>query len=271
MLKSWWTVIIIGTIAINNVAPALAATQTNNQQITEAESREAREIALQFTTRFIETTDLTALVKELYVSDFIERYKKSLSENPVINTDPHHYFVPGLTYNARLLTEANPEDWQRFYIAANNFIFFGFISVIKKHPDEIENIKPTDLYPANVIKLLSKNPNLSDMVEKEGDFKSISTVEEMRNATTLLEQAEAMMREKLQGKLAAKIDSKELITAMKGGEFFKPHLEIKDEEFLGFPKGARFIEINTALLFRLLLVRTDGKLKILWAAPYTGD
>lgn len=269
MLKNWRTVIIIASIAINSVAPALAATQTSNQQITEAEAQEAQELALQFTTRFVETTDLTPLVKELYVSDFIERYKKYL-DNPDTKNALHLYFVPGLEYNSRLLTEASTEEWQRFYIAANNFIFFGFISVMKKHPDEIENIKPTDIYPASVIKLLSNNPNLADMIEKKGGSQTINSVAEMRNATIILEQAETMMREERKGKPTPNINRSELIATLKK-EFFQPSLEVMDEEYFGFPKGTRVILINTVLLFQLILVRADGKLKILWATPYTGD
>jgi len=271
MLKSWWTLIIIASFTINSVAPISASTQTNNQQITETEAQEARELALQFTTRFIETTDLTPLVKELYVNDFIERYRKSKSENPDFNNAPHLYFVPGLEYNSRLLTEATTEDWQRFYIAANNFILFGFISGIKNLLNKNKEVKVTDLYPADVIKLLDTNPILANMIEKKGGSQTVNSVEELRNATLLLEQAEAMMREKLKGKSAAGIDSKGLIAAMKDDEFFKPNLEIMDAEFYGFPKGTRFIFINTALLFQLILVRMDGKLKILWATPYTGD
>jgi hypothetical protein len=124
MLKHFWTAVIIGSLTINSMASALATTRTDDQQVTEIEAREAQELALQFTTRFVETTDLTPLVKELFVTDFIERYKKFKSADPDLNTAPRLYFVPGLEYNSRLLTEANAEDWQRFYIAANNFILF---------------------------------------------------------------------------------------------------------------------------------------------------
>jgi hypothetical protein len=127
------------------------------------------------------------------------------------------------------------------------------------------------MYPASVIKLLSQNPNLANMIEKKGGSQSVNSVAEMRNATATLEQAAAMIREKQKGKPAARIDNKGLIGAMKDDDFFKPHLEIMDEAFYGFPKGTRIIIIKTPLLFQLMLVRIDGKLKILWADPYLGD
>ncbi|HXM35401.1 MAG TPA: hypothetical protein VN920_09460 [Pyrinomonadaceae bacterium] len=271
MLKRYWTTIIILILCITSVAGPPASAQTNDQQITERESQEALELAQQFTTRFLETKDLTPIVKELYVTDFIERYKQARAVNPDFNKAPHLYFVPGLEYNSRLLTEANAEDWQRFYVAANNFILFGFVSVIKKSPKEIEDLKVTDLYPASVIKLLSRNPNLANMIEKKGGSRPIGSAEEMRNSTAVLEQANAAMREKLQGKPAAKIDNKGLIGKMNGDDFFKPHLQVMDEEFFGFPKGTRVVLITTPLLYQLMLVSTESKLKILWADPYTGD
>ena len=80
-----------------------------------------------------------------------------------------------------------------------------------------------------------------------------------------------MMRQQLHGKPAPRFDKESSIGLMKRDDFFKPLLVITDDQFFGFPKGTRLIEITTPLLFRLMLVRIDGRLKILWADPYTGD
>jgi hypothetical protein len=266
------TTIIAFLIAALSFTPAATAACTSDQQITEAESQEAREVVQRFTTSFLKTKDLTPIVSELYVSDFMDRYKKARSANPDLNDAPHIYFAPGLEYNSRLLKEANTEDWKRFYVAANNFILFGFISIFRKIPKDIDKLKPTDMYPASVRKLLSNNPNLANMIEKEDRANPpINSVEEMRNATAVLEQANAMMRQQLQGKPAPRFDKESSIGLMKRADFFSPLLVITDDEFFGFAKGTRLIEITTPLLFRLMLVRIDGRLKILWADPYTGD
>jgi hypothetical protein len=272
MLKSYPSRTIIAfLIAATIFTPAMAAASKSDQQITEAEAHESQGVVQQFTARFLETKDLTPIVSELYVSDFMDRYRKARAAEPDLNYAPHVYFVPGLEYNSRLLKEANAEDWKRFYVAANNFIFFGFISVIKRLPKEVDKLKPTDMYPASVVELLSRNPNLGNMIEKKDRGKPVSSVEEMRKATAILEQAEAMMRQQLHGKPAPRLDRERSIGLMKRDDFFKPELVIADDEILGFPKGTRVIEITTPLLFRLMLVRIDGRLKIIWADPYTGD
>src|SRR5438093_1454495 len=85
-------------IAALSVAPHLAATQKQGQQITVAEAQEAQEVVQLFTTRFLESKDLAPIVKDLYVSDFMERYKKARAADLDLRNVPDVYFVPGLFY-----------------------------------------------------------------------------------------------------------------------------------------------------------------------------
>ena len=65
------------------------------------------------------------------------------------------------------------------------------------------------------------------------------------------------------------IDEQAMIDAMQD-DFFKPIVETVDDHF-GLSKGERVILINTPILFRLTLVKTqNNKFEILWAEPYTG-
>lgn len=246
---------------INGVTLAQLVTRTDEPQVTKAEEQEARELAIQFTIRFGETRDLTPIVRDLYLSDFVERYKKyKAKELNAGHVDL--YFAPGLDYNSRLLTDGDSKDWGRFYVAANNFLLFGFISALKTYSDETADVKATDMYPSGVIKLLNKNPNLSNMIVRKGRSKAIGSVEEMRAATATLEQAETIMRER--GKPLVIADKEELVRIIKEDEFFKPRLEVTDEGFFGFPKGTRILVTRTPLGLQLMLTRDDSQLKIFW-------
>lgn len=261
-MKLLWPLLLIACMIGHGAFPVLAAT-LSDEQLTEIEKQQAREVAIQFTTRFVETSDLNPLVKDLYRSDFIERFKRDRSED-LIGRSVDLYFVPGLDYNSRLLAAASTEDWQRFYIAANNFLFFGFMSGIRTFSVN-KDLKPSDLYPSSVINLLDSNPNLANMIKRKGNSRAVSSIEEMQKATATLEQAAAIMRKKLTGKASLNIETRELVRLMNEDELFRPQLEIVDDESFGFPKGTRFVFINTPLLFRLILVKSDGELKILSA------
>lgn len=253
----------------NGALPVLAA--THSEELTEIEKQQASEMAIQFTRRLAETSDLSLLVKDLYLNDFVERFKRDRSKSLEGRSDPDVYFVPGLDYNSRLLTDASKEDWYRFYIATNNFVFFGFISGIKNYSGDGKDFKPTDMYPSSVIKLLDSNPNLANMIIRKGSSMPVSSVDEMRKATATLKQAAAMIRKQQNGKAPLNTIAGALVKLIKEDELFRPQLEIVEDEAFGFPQGTRLVYISTPLGFRLTLVKSDNRLKILWAEPYVLD
>ena len=267
--KALSPLVLIVSLISHGTRPVLAAIH-HDEQLTDNEKQQAREIATQFTSRFVETADLNLLVKDLYRSDFIERFKRGKSKELGGKSATHLYFVPGLDYNSSLLTDASDEDWRRFYIATNNFLFFGFVSGVKEYSRNSKDLKATDLYPPTVIKLLDSNPNLANMIERKGKSRAVGSVEEMRQATVTLEQAAAILRKKQNGKPLGSINARELARLMKEDELFRPRLEIVRDESFGFPQGTRFVFINTPFLFRLILVESDGDLKIL-SAEYVVD
>ncbi|HEU4477097.1 MAG TPA: hypothetical protein VFR80_01185 [Pyrinomonadaceae bacterium] len=242
--------------------------RTNDQQLTDANSQAVRQLALEFTTRFLQTKDLAPIIKDLYAKDSIDRYLKAKST--VLGRPSDLDFVPGLFYNSRLYAEASTEDLLRFYTAANNFMFFGIVSALQKSRNT-SNLKPTDVYPANVTDLLNTNPSLSDMIVKKGSTKALSSVEEMRNATATLEQAVVLMRAHTEGQSPLKLNEQELMKAMQDDNYFKPVVRTIDAQFFGFAQGTQLIFINTPILFRLIIVKTDNKLEILWAEPTRGS
>ena len=177
------------------------------------------------------------------------------------------YFMPGLEYDPALLSQGTPEDWQHFYVAENTFLFLGLIYASKKISAKGDDIQPTDLYPQPVIELVNQNPNLSNVIVRKGRGKPISSIDELRKATEIFQQAVTIMREKT----PAKLDKKELLNALKD-KMFKPQLEISgDDEYFGLPKNSRTILMKTPILFFLIFVREGNQLKILCAIPYAGD
>ena len=245
------------------VSPAGAVAQTDAPRITKAEEKEARELALQFTIQFTETQDLTPIIRDLYFSDFIERYKsfkmKELNQRPV-----ELYFAPGLDYSSPLLATARSEDWERFYVATNNFLLLGFIAALQRQSDETPNTTASDLYPSEVIKLLDKNSTLANMILRKGRADAIGTIVEMRAATATLAQAVTMIREKQKGRPPRITNKAELTGIIMNDDFFQPRVDVLDESFFSFPKGTRIMFVKTPLGLQLMLARETDRLKIFW-------
>lgn len=236
----------------------------DDQQLTNADSQAVRQLVVDFTTRFVETKDLSPIIKDLYAKDFINRYLKAKAN--VLGRSSTLDFVPGLFWNSSLFAEASTEDWLRFYTAANNFMFFGIASIFKKYLEGAK-ITPEDMYPSNVQALLKTNANLSNMMVNKGNSKPLSSVEELQKATAILEQAVALMREHTARERSLYFKADEVMKAMQDDEYFKQVVKTVDDKFFGFPPGTKLIFVNTPILFRLIIVKTDNKLEILWAEP----
>jgi hypothetical protein len=250
------------------VTPARSLPQTLGLQATKAEEKEGRELALQFTLEFTKTQDLTSVIRNYYFSDFAERYKNfklhDLSSKPV-----DLYFAPGLDYSSPLLATADSEDWERFYVAANNFLILGFISALKRQSDETPNLKPTDLYPPEVIELLHKNSALAHMILRNGPGNPVRTIAEMRAATETLAQAVTMIRAKQTGGPPVIKDKTELTIIIMNDDFFKPRVEVLRESFFNFPKGTRILLINTPLGLQLISAANTDGLRVFWTEIIT--
>jgi hypothetical protein len=271
MLKSFSTTLAVVLLTFGSVVRAASTHRADEQEVTEAENREAREVVIQFTARFAETRDLTNAVNELYVSDFIERYKKSRAKDadPSLSSkSSERYFAPGLDYDTRLLAEAGAEDWRRFYIAANNFLLVGLVAFMKEAGagGEASNVNPADVYPPSVTEMLDRNPNLSNFIVRKSQPRPVGTLEEMRSATNTLERAVAVMRQAQPGKPFRNDDRDwvEALKLMREDKFFKPEVAVTDDEYFGFPKGTRIIIVKTPLGLRLMLARDNNRLKIFW-------
>ncbi len=248
-------------LLLSSGSPPQSVPRTAELPAIQVEEKEARELAIQFTIRFTETQDLSPIIGELYFRDFIQRYKSFKTKEQ--NTKAVDlYFAPGLDYSSQLF-EADSKDWEGFYLATNNFLLLGFISALATQSDDTANIKPSDLYPAEVIELLGKHPALANMILRKKTVKAVATVGEMRAATATLAQAATIIRQK-KGRPPQITDKEELIRIMMNDEFFKPRVEVLDESFFGFARGTRVLFMKTPLGLQLLLARDGDRLKIFW-------
>jgi hypothetical protein len=263
---------VMAVLLVHSVL-SLSSNGFRDEEITAAEANEAKEFALVFSNRLDKAKDFAPLIDEFYFDDFVDRYFKFINSTLAKTSPDSVYFAPGLEYNSKLHTEVSREDWRRFYVAANNFIYLGFVSGLSKLSlENFNDVKPDDLYPPEALALMSKNPNLSNMVMKKSGSPPISTVEEMRGATSVLEKAVSLIREK-QSKDPPELTSryKKNAAAILKADLMKPSVQISDGEMFGLVKGTRIIAVNTPAAFKLMLARVDGKLKVLWATPNTDD
>lgn len=265
-MKLFWSALITAALFIDCLGFNLKP-HSNYQQLNDVDSQAAQQLAIEFSVDFVRTADLAPLTKAHFAPDFIQRYIKGKLANSSDANSPHVYFVPGLEYNSRLLSEASPQDWLRFYTAANTFILFGTISALKNYREGAD-LNATDMYPAPVMNLLNTNPTLSNMIVRKGRSKPVDSVAAMQKATAILEQAVSVMRQ--QGQAPSKINEQELIKAIQEDEVFKPKVQTIDTQFFGLAPGTQVISIATPILFQLLLVKDNNRWKILWAEPYTG-
>ena len=269
-----------------NLIPTVEA-QTNKQDALSAdEKREALQLSTTFTKRLSESEDLALVMNELFLPDSVERYLKTERKRASAGKDSKIFLAPGLFINAGLLDNAQPEDWRRFYIAANNFMLLGLVNALR-HQGDFEDFTPTDMYSREVIELLDTNPLLSNFILKKGPMREFKSVEEMRSATATLEQAVGLMRKASSGQARDDLDKAVVQMVLRKAapsrqmteedlekaraEVIKPQLEAGDDAILGFPKGTRLISVYAFPVYELVMVKVNGKLRIAWAYLNEGD
>ena len=267
-MKIFWTALLTVAIFVDCVGLNLQP-HTGHRQLKDVDLQAVQQLAFEFTRDSVRTTDLAPFIKEHFAPDFIQRYTKGKLVSLGVAGSPKLYFVPGLEYDSRLLSEASPEDWLRFYTAANNFMFFGTMSAIKNSRDGA-NVDVTQLYPATVINLLNTNPTLSNMIVRKGSSKAVDSVAAMQKTTATLEQAVTFMRQQLKSQAPLNINEQEIMKALHEDEYFRPTVESAGDKFFGLAQGTPIVFINTPILFRLLLVKNNNRWEILWAEPYAG-
>ena len=275
--------LVVLSVLPRNFFPTVGAQSNKQPVLSEEEKREAEELSLTFTRRLSQTLDMAVVMDELFLPDSVERYIAAEKGKASRDKLSYVFFSSGIFVDVSLLERPVLEDWRRLYIATNNFMLLGFIHAFRRNVD-FEDIKPTDLYPREVIELLDAHPMLSNLIQKKSPVRNFKSFEEIRGATVTLDQAAALMR-----KAPGYVDLEKAVVQMAMGqssvkrpikvedleraraELIKPQLEVADDEFPGFPKGTRVILVPTFSFHELVLVKVDGRLRIAWAYLNPGD
>lgn len=270
--------LLVATLS-GSFLPTVGAQGGNSAALTESEKQEARELSVTFTERLGQTTDFSSVMDELFLSDAVERYLAEEKKRAAKFGATDITVSPGIFVSPRLLENATPDDWRKLYKATYSFLLLGFVHALVRKTD-FDNLQAADLYPPEVIRLLDADPLLSNVVKKKSDVRSFASPSEMRAATAVLEQANVISRKAI----PHPIDLEATVVQMAIGNSTKqrgisqeqrlrardslnPELHITESEYFGFPQGSRMIWVRTFSFLDLLLIRVDGKLRIVWAQP----
>ena len=102
--------------------------------------------------------------------------------------------------------------------------------------------------------------------------KPIETPEEMRSVTDTLQEGLRLLLEE-QGDHSPKMtdDAKKVIEMIRQKEPIEPTVHSSDNEYFGFPKCVRFLEVPAYPMFMLTLAEVNGKQRVVWAEVFAGD
>ncbi len=266
-------------IIIQSLALFPIAAPFTSEKPTPFETRQAQEISNLFMQRMEETGNLSRVIDELFVEDFMWRYvheqQREMAES---NSSATVLFAPGLNCKKDLLTQATTQDWQRLYVATYNFFYHLMVISLNQTANDLLNDKePAEevfekLLPSNVTLLFDNHPILKNFIEAKGESKAIESVEEMRGVSETLEEG---LRLLLEGQdnhtIKPTEETQKLFEKLRQTEFADPMLEISEGESFGYPTGTRMLLAMTPIFFGLKLVEVNGKQRILWAEPIAGD
>lgn len=288
-LRPLITLMLIITLAATamcvaqNVSKDLPAAQ-QDEKITVDEEREARELVAHLFKRWQETDDIRPLVDEFFVTDFADRLRH----------EPEMLFFGELKPELLRATD-NRDDLLRHYVAMTNLLRLVTRLYEINRPINVSEAEHSDLdlkqmLPASIWSLFKSNPTTNALINeelgekaegqtenpdgspaKEADAKSIKTIEQLRDLTATLEQANILLRDHLKtlplpppasaSSSGQQIDTDS--TATQSNDPLMPRINTLGEDFYGYPAGTRLICVNV-LPFHIDLVRDgDHHLKVL--------
>ena len=254
------------------------AVQEDEQKLSPEEEQEARALVARLEERLLATNDFGPIVDELFVGDFQERLWQA----------PHNS-LPWYFVDKFLLGYAGPAELRRFYVASVSFyrLFFRLEEAAKALKKQSENsekeLKAADIMSQEIINVLLGNPTIAELAKefREDDENEstrgaddtdemgiIKTQRQLEDVSSTLEKANELMRKRLADMLASLQASRAGGVNEKEGEKDSPYFSptTLDEDEYGFPQGTRVIHAEVPP-FCVYLVRVDGRLRILSAAP----
>lgn len=233
--------------------------------LTDAERKEADEIATEFTLSFVKNKSIESNISLYYSQDFFQRYAAQVKKE----AEDEVWMIPFLIYKPGLLLETKELQLKEFYTVSHNFFLTQTLFILRK----IENDKNADidkavdeLFSSKLRTLLENNPNTNGLSvlrgTDSGKSKPISSLEELSNAINTLSEAVKIMNESDQS-VISETKIREICKSLQSEGLSKTRAEITDEEYYKLPKGTKVISVVSPLMINLDLVKIDGKLKVI--------
>ncbi len=257
--------------------------QTKKDEITVEEKKAANELADRFVKRLNETGDVEPLIKEMFVSDFMNRYVREELEQKKSEkgSSAKILFASGLEYDPRLLKEATEDDWRSLYVNTFNFMNYGLAFMVnagfkskasgkEMDDDEMEKIMGK-MYPSSVMTLLNSNLMLRNMFRKGNDARPIKDVDELREANKVLAKVNRILIGKPEGKLTAEAQAAFKRALEKMGDLSTPNVGMCDRECYGFERGTRIIALFATPMHALFIAKVGADYKIISARVSSPD
>jgi len=287
-------------LALALLLAAVPVRADDEEKLTDAETREACDLAREFVERLRENNDVEPLVKDLFVRDFVARLRHERENIPMVFVEPSvAERARDTASQVRLLTRAAA-------VAEDD------LNLIARPQDNDENedgecndlCQVEKLYPPEVFRVLKEDPIFAGMMAQEkanhdtaneGERTTSSDVADAESKPQPKEEETYFVKSlvMLPAATATTVKAAEALRAYtpefsalrraqeESGredileEVHEPRLETYENEHFGFPPGTRFVRIHVEpaydIEFELTLVMEDGRLRILFATPILGD
>jgi hypothetical protein len=261
------------------------------EELTAEEEREARELARQFAERTRETNDVGPPVAALFVADFAERLRHERDRMPMNFVEPE------------VSRRATDEELRGFYVAQFNFFsltlaYWMTTADMGESDDGDDGWNLEKMYPPEVAGVLRSDPTIAGFVakheanealkasgapapegeqEEEVDERFVKDLSTLHTVTATGSKAAEALRPYVPpySSIRRAQEEKEEAPPDEFEEVHTPHLESEGCGEFGLPDGTRVIQIQVEpardMQFSLLMVRADGRLRILYAFPVFGD
>lgn len=274
MKRGLLRVVLICTSLLMFVSPRVAAGQDARVRVTKEEEAEAREISAAFMNRLFETHDFAAVLDELYVSDYMQRYISSQRASREHAPDSTFMLegVPSLSFSRRLAASADESLWPRLFVAANNFMHYGLVSTMSRKsllemsdPEKVDVAGLFAAYPPEALKALDANPTLANFLVKKGRAVDVKTLAELRAVTEGMEEAARLTRAGFDARVPATSTLEHNISMLKALPASEEVSLLGHAEEFGYPEGTRLFKVFAPPMYELVLVRDGGRMKIVMA------
>ncbi len=272
MRKINFTIILI--ILLVNVAFG----QKPDPTPTAEETKEAQELAAKFYSRLAETQDVTPLIDEFFVSDFLTRlgFCGKSDDCGGFSRDFWGEEVWQKNNWQRKL-KIKKSDLQRYYAFYINYFYLFFRIVNHVNKLKLSDSNNLEKYVSTEIKKQMKHkPELLKYAiylsgdQEEANFDKSRSVFELRQHLTKAELLISVLK-KIETHFLTQIKEKELPQSIYLPQNFGIDIDENKSLFFNYPIGMRLIAVwsneEDFLFFKMDLVKENGKLKVVVIYP----